>query len=175
MNKYAKVTISGLICTGKTTLFWELQNQLFWPAYSASHFFRDYARTHKTSLDQAEEQNNKLTPEMDMHMKGLLETFPKIIVEGWMAGVMASGRTDVLRVLLTCNERERIKRFALREKVTYKRARERVLAREQNLFTKLRQIYKRDDFLETKHYNLIIETTKIPLKSVVREVRRYLV
>lgn len=174
MNKYSKVTISGLICTGKTTLFWELQKQLSWPAYSASSFFRDYARTHKTSLDKAEEQNNKLTREVDMHMKRLLRASPKIIVEGWMAGVMASERTDVLRVLLTCNEEERIRRFALREKISHGEARERVLTREQNLFAKLRAIYKRDDFLEAKHYNLIIETTEIPLNSVVREVRKHL-
>jgi len=57
--KYSKITISGKICTGKTTLFWDLQKKLNWPVFSTGQFFRDYARQHNLSLEKAEEQNKK--------------------------------------------------------------------------------------------------------------------
>jgi len=156
---YSKITISGRICTGKTTLFWLLQKKLGWPTFSASQYFRDYARTHGVSLQKAEEQNPSLTRDVDFSMKVLLQKEAHVIIEGWMAGIMANKLPGVLRILLTCNDDERMKRLAKRDGVREAEARKKIIEREKSWIAKLVQIYKRGDFFDPQNYNLIIDTT----------------
>ncbi len=162
---FTKVTISGTICSGKTTLFWDLYQKLHWPTFSASHFFRDFARTHHVSLQKAEEQDASLTKVIDYGMQQLLNKEQNVILEGWMAGIMADRITGVLKILLICSDSERVKRFSEREKIDPARAKKKVAEREQNVYGKLKQIYKRDDFLDPKNYDVVIDTTdKTPLQ-----------
>lgn len=161
MQKYTKITISGPICSGKTSLFWSLQEHLIWPTFSASQFFRDYSRTHNLSLEKAEEQSNILTRKIDTRMAEMLKSSGNIIVEGWMAGIMANNIPGVLKVLLTCSDKERISRFAERENVSLREAENRIKQREVNLLRVLTRIYNRSDFLNPKNYNLVIDTTLI--------------
>ena len=156
---YNKITISGRICTGKTTLFWNLQKTLGWPTFSASQYFRDYSRMRGVSLQKAEEQNPNLTREVDLRMKKLLEEEKHIILEGWMAGIMADELPDVLRLLLTCDDNIRIKRFAQREHISEAQAGQKIREREDNWTQKLKDIYKRDDFFDPKKYKCVIDTT----------------
>lgn len=167
---YSKITISGQICTGKTTLFWELYKTLNWPTFSASHFFRDYARTHHVSLQKGEEQEGSLTKVIDYGMQELIKKEQHIILEGWMAGVMADKNPGVLRVLLVCEEKERVRRFAERENVSLQEAAVKVKEREENVYAKLKENYGRDDILDPKNYNLIVDTTKKTTPEVLNEV-----
>ncbi len=164
---YNKVTISGRICTGKTTLFWALQKKLGWPTFSASQFFRDFARTHDVSLQKAEEQNSNLTKDVDMGMKKLLEQKENVILEGWMAGIMADEMPEVLRILLTCDNNQRIKRFSERDRVSGVEAKKKILEREESWVEKLTHIYKRNDFFEPNNYNLVIDTTHTSLEETL--------
>lgn len=175
VSSFTKVTISGLICTGKTTLYWNLQKKLTWPSFSASQFFRDYSRTHNLSLETAAEQSNKLTREVDEHMKKLIVESEHIIVEGWMAGIMARDLKEVLRVLLTCDFSVRAGRFAERERLTLDEAENRIKSRENNLFTKLKEIYRRDDFVDRGHYNLVIDTTSLSSQALADKIYKQLV
>lgn len=156
---YQKITISGQICTGKTTLFWDLARTLKWPTFSASQFFRDYSRTHHVSLQKAEEQNQNLTREVDLGMKDMLLQDYHIIVEGWMAGIMARGIPNVLQVLLTCSDKERTQRFAKREGIPLPDAEQKIREREESWIEKLKKIYNRTDFFDPTNYNLVIDTT----------------
>lgn len=157
---YTKVTISGKICTGKTTLFWGLQRVLLWSTFSASQFFRDYARSYRVSLQTAGEQESELTRAVDTSMAKLLQGDTPILVEGWMAGIMADSIAGVLRILLVCDETERIRRFAKRENVDEKEATQKITERESLWMKKLKAIYGRDDFFAEHHYNCIVDTTK---------------
>ncbi len=172
--KYSKITISGKICTGKTTLFWGLQEHLNWPTFSTSQFFRDFARSHNFSIDEAEEQNRKLTIATDKRVRDLLKKDINVIVEGWMAGIMANNNPSILRILLVCDDEKRIKRYAKRENVCLKEAREKVKSREENWLNKLKRIYKRNDIFDPKHYDLVIDTTKNQPKKILNQVLRKL-
>lgn len=167
---YNKITISGLICTGKTSLFWGLQERLIWPTFSASQFFRDYSRIHNLSLEKAEEQSEVLTKRIDSRMAQMLNSSGNIIMEGWMAGIMANELPDVLRVLLTCKNEVRINRFAIRGKMTEKEAAHHIQEREKNLFKVLKKIYKRCDFVDTKNYNFVVDTTSISIDTLVKQI-----
>ena len=115
--KYSKITISGKICTGKTTLFWNLQKKLNWPVFSTSQYFRDLARTKKLSLEKAEEQNEEITLAVDNRVKELLKSAGHLIAEGWMTGLMANDYPGILKILLKTEDVLRIERFAEREKI----------------------------------------------------------
>ena len=158
-KKYYKVTISGLICTGKTSLFWGLFLELGWSVFSASQFFRDFARSHKISLEKAQEQGPVLTKKVDGNMRSLLINTKNIIIEGWMAGIMAHGLPGVLRVLLKCNNGVRVERFAQRDNISLTAARKKIASREKNLFDQLEKIYQRHDFIDPENYDLVIDTT----------------
>lgn len=168
---YNKVTISGLICTGKTTLFWGLQENLIWPTFSVSQFFRDYARIHRLSLEKAEEQNKILSQKVDMRVSEMLKNQSgNLIVEGWMAGIMADFFPHVLRVLLTCQDKVRIERFAKRERISFASAEKKIRAREKNLFAALKKIYQREDFIDPKNYNFVVDTTDLAKEELIEKV-----
>lgn len=157
--KYQSITISGRICTGKSTLYHALEDSLHWKSYSTSQFFREYAKRHELQLEKAEEQNNKITKEVDYRVQDMLSDQKHIIVEGWMAGALAKDKKKVLKILLTCDNDMRINRFALREHVTATIAKERIHDRESSLLTTLNTIYNLKNIFDPSYFNLIINTT----------------
>ncbi|MBI4225707.1 AAA family ATPase [Candidatus Roizmanbacteria bacterium] len=168
--RFIKITVSGKICTGKTTLFWRLQKKLNWPTFSTGQFFRDYARQHNLSLEKADEQKENITKEVDCRVRDLLKQDKYIIVEGWMTGIMADKFPRILKILLVCEDKERIRRFSQREKIPFIQAEKRLRERENNWLKKLKVIYKRNDIFDPKTYNLIINTTKLSPNEVFKKV-----
>lgn len=172
--KYHAATISGLICTGKSSLFKDLKQKLNWPSYSASQFFRQWCREHKVPIFAAEKRPESLTREVDEGMRKKLLTGENLILEGWLSGFMAQEIPGVLKVLLACQDRQRIKRFAQREKASQDIAREEIQKREDNLFQKWGNVYGRDDFLEPKYYDLVVNTTHLQKEEVLEKVSAFL-
>ena len=78
---YQNITISGKICTGKTTLRNLLSKKLGWQTFSTGELFRQYVQKNNLSLEQAEEQNDKLTKKIDGQVKELLRTKKKQIID----------------------------------------------------------------------------------------------
>jgi len=72
--------------------------------------------------------------------------------------------------LLVCNDDIRYQRFADREKISLDEAKKRVEERQSNWLSKLEQIYKRNDFIDPKNYNLIIDTSNISFEEVLKNV-----
>ena len=171
---YDKITISGRVCTGKTTLFFDLQQKLIWPTFSASYFFRDYAAAKHLSLEKASEQSDQLTQIIDYGMGELLKKKDNIIFEGWMTGIIACDLPRVLRILLTCDDTVRANRLSLRENFSQEEALQRITERESNLFRKLEEIYNRNDFVDPANYNLVIDTTKSTPQETLERVLKTL-
>ncbi len=169
-NVVSKVTISGLVCTGKSTLYNGLTKKMPWPTFSVSQFFRKYANKHQVSLDDAQEQSYAFTTKVDHKTRLLLSRKGNLIIEGWMVGIMADKLKNVLKVLLVCDSNIRFTRFAKREKLNFVQAKTMVLKRENNLLGKLQEIYQRDDFLSPQNYDLVIDTTAITKKNLVDTV-----
>jgi predicted cytidylate kinase len=173
--KYTKITISGKICTGKSTLFKNLAKKLHWQTFHTGQFFRNYVKKHRLDLERAEEQNESLTKKIDYKVRDMLRKEKKFyIFDGWMTGIMADNYSQVLRILLACDDHVRAERFAKREKIPLKKAKQLIKERETNLFEKLREIYRRDDFVEPKNYNCVIDTTKLSSADVFKKVMRVL-
>lgn len=167
---YTKIAISGKICTGKSTLFNDLAKKLKCPVIQTGKYFREYVAKKHMTLEDAAEQNDKLTKQIDYMVRDKLHEKGHLIVDGWMSGIMANKIPDVLRVLLVCEDDVRTKRFSEREKVPLNEARKRVEERLANWVHKLKKIYKRDDFFDEKNYNLVIDTSHITAKQVLKIV-----
>lgn len=171
---YTKITISGKICTGKSSVFRELVNTLKWPTFSTGAYFRDYAKTHKLELNNAEEQTDKLTHKVDGMVKEMLKKPGNLILDAWLGGVLAEGAKDVLKVLLIADDAIRFKRFAKRENVSLDEARKEVLLRDSSWFEKVEKIHSRSDFFDKKNYTLVIDTSNVSIEYVVSTILKSL-
>lgn len=167
---FNKITISGKICTGKTTLLKNLKKELNWPIFMTGKLFRDYVAKNRLSLDRVEEQNKNLTKKIDYQVHDMIHSPGNLIVDGWMAGIMANNLSDVLKILLICEDDIRYQRFASREKIDVDEAKKRVEERQSKWLAKLEKIYKRNDFMEQKNYDLIINTSVISSRDVLKKV-----
>lgn len=171
---YSKVTISGKICTGKSSVFRELVSTLKWPTFSTGAYFREYAKTHKLELNNAEEQTDKLTHKVDGMVKEMLKKPGNLILDAWLGGVLAEGTHDVLKVLLVADDTVRFSRFAKRENVSLAEAEKEVLLRDSSWFEKVEKIHSRSDFFDTKNYTLVIDTSNVSIKYVVSTILKSL-
>ena len=167
---YTKIAISGKICTGKSTLFNDLQKKLKWPIFQTGKYFREYVAKKHMTLEDAAEQNDKLTRKIDYMVRDRLHEKGHLIVDGWMSGIMANKLPDVLTVLLICDDDIRAVRFSERERISLDEAKKRVKERLENWVSKLKKIYNRDDFFDKKNYNLVIDTSHISSNRVLKIV-----
>lgn len=165
-----KITISGKICTGKTTLLKFLEKELGWPIFMTGKLFREYVEENKLKLEEVKEQNENLTKKIDYQVRNMIYAKGNLIVDGWMSGIMASGLPNVLKVLLICDDNIRYQRFADREKINIDEAKKRVDERQSNWLNKLEKIYKRNDFMDQKNYDLIVDTSNISSQAAVQKV-----
>ncbi|MBI4100778.1 cytidylate kinase family protein [Candidatus Microgenomates bacterium] len=172
--KYHAITISGLICSGKSSLFNALRQELNWKSYSASDFFRKWCQEHNVPLFAAELRPVELTKKIDQQMRHEIERDGNIIVEGWLAGFMTQGIPGVFKILLVCEDAERIKRFAQRENVSLDQAKAEISKREASLFAKWRKVYSRNDFFKPDFYDLAIDTTQLKPNEVLEKVLKSL-
>lgn len=168
--KYNKITISGRICTGKSTLYKALKKELGWKSFSSSEHFRKQAKKENMSINKAEEQNDEDSKNVDYKVRDLLKEEKNLLAEGWMTGVMAQNMHDVLRVLLICPKNIRYERYAKRENVEIKKARREIAQREKNLLSALAKIYNLDDILDPNRYNIVIDTSKSSKKETLEKI-----
>ena len=134
--------------------------------------FRDYVKEHGLNLEGAEEQNEKLTKEVDYKVRDMLHGSGNLIVDGWMSGLSANKLTDILKILLVGKDDIRYKRFAKREKISLTEAKKRVEERQNSWFTKIKKIYKisSSEFVDKKNYTLVIDTSYITTQAVLKKV-----
>lgn len=171
---YSKITISGKICTGKSSVFRKLQEKLNWPTFSSGSYFREYSKTHNLTLNSAEEQTKALTLKVDGMVKEMLNKSGNLLLDAWLGGILAEGTKDVLKVLLVANDSVRFKRFAERENASLSDAKKEVHLRDSSWFEKVKKIHKRSDFFDEKNYTLIIDTTTKDVDSIVSEILKKL-
>jgi predicted cytidylate kinase len=167
---YSKITISGKICTGKSTVFRELQKKLEWPTFSSGTYFREYAQKHNLGLAQAEEQSEKLTHEVDSMVRSKLQSPGNLLLDAWLGGILAEDAKDVLKILLVADDQVRYKRFAKREDVSLREAKKEVTTRDTSWFQKVSKIHSRTDFFDPSKFDLIIDTSHLSIVQIVDKI-----
>lgn len=156
--QYRNITISGLVCTGTTTLSKFLAEKLGWQRVSSGEIFREYCRKHNLPIEQASLRPDSITLEIDGMVKDKLKKEKNLIFEAWLSGFLARDIPEVFKILLVCNEALRIDRLVNRDNMAVEEAKKHIEIREKENFKKWQRIYKVSDFWDPKHYDLVIDT-----------------
>jgi len=169
---HSKITISGAICTGKSTLLKNLKKKLGWKTFQTGKFFRQYVKDNGLDLETAEEQNDIITKKIDSKVADMLKNPGHLIVDGWMSGICAKNNKKVLRILLICKDDIRYKRFSKREKIPYDVSSKMVEQRQMEWFKKIEDIHKikAERLYRSSNYDVVIDTSYITPQAVSRKV-----
>lgn len=159
--KYRIITISGKIAAGTSTLSKNLVRLLGWKYVNFGALQREYDRQHGINENQqgATARPDDHERQMEEMGKKILKDEKNIIYEAWLAGFLASGQKDVLKVLLICSHDDiRVDRVANRDGLTIEEAKNWIKQREEENETKWKKLYGDHDFWNPKYYDLIIDT-----------------
>lgn len=175
--KYKNITISGMVCTGTSTLSQRLIKKLGWNYWNAGDFFRDYCKKHNLDLENTSDRSDDLSRQVEFGMRKDLQEKDSQLIEAWLSGFVAQGLDKVLKVLLVCDHRLRVDRFVNREGVTVDKAKEHIKKREHENTKKWTRIYEKEwgewvakdkqplrredgfyDFWHPSLYDLVIDT-----------------
>ena len=165
---YRSIVISGPIASGSTTAAKLLSQKLKIPYKSAGDFFREYMLSHNIPLPQKEKIPDEVERKADEELTQLAEN-SSIIIDGLYTGYFARENPQVLKVLLTCDEDERIRR-ALERSHTHKETAEDVKKRDTAHDTKFRKLYANENFLDPKFFDLVIDTTNTESENVAEKI-----
>lgn len=171
---YRNITISGLVCTGTTTLSKLLTDKLSWARYSTGELFRKYCQERNLPLEETSLRPDSVTLEIDGMVKEKLQKENNLIMEGWLTGFLARDLKDVFKILLVCDESLRIDRLVNRDGKTVEEAKKEIEVRERENLKKWTRIYGVSDFWEPKYYDLTIDTYENSKEEVLEKTLRAL-
>lgn len=168
--KIDKITISGTIATGTTTLAKNLQHILGWDYINAGEIQRQYDRTHHINENKqgATARSDSHEKEIDEMTKKMLQTKKNIIYEAWLSGFIAQYIPNVLKILLVCSrEVIRVDRIVNRDNISIAEAKLWMRQRETENIIKWKKLYGNHDFWNPRYYDLVIDTfSKGPMETV---------
>jgi cytidylate kinase len=167
---YTKVLICGKRCTGKTTLFWDLQKALSWPTFTVSHYLRDYIHRFHLTPEQIDERSEAVSHDMEERIIALLASADHMVIDARVYGRINEVTPNTLKVLLTASDKARVIRAAYREKTTPEKQQSRLIPRESEWIDKMRKIYPETDFFDPALYNLVIDTSMLTPQDVLNQV-----
>ena len=169
-SKYRSIAISGQIAAGSTTAAKTLSEKLGLGYHSAGDFFRKYMLDHNIPLYAKNQIPDELDRKIDEELTKLADD-GGVVIEADYIDYFTRNMPHVLRVLLTCNEEERIRRAVSRIH-THKETPQEVKKRQEEIYKKFHKIYSQEDYLDPKFFNLMIDTTNTPPEEVVEIIRK---
>ena len=165
-----KILISGKRCTGKTTLFWDLQKYLGWPMFSVGQYLRDYIHRHHLTGFDVDEKSKEVSIDIDSRINALLLGPDRVVIEARIFGLIERVYPNTLKILLVASDGARIDRAAYREKSTSEQQIKKLIPKEDKWIEKIKNIYNRDDFFESKYYDVTLDTTSMTPEDVMHKV-----
>ncbi len=171
--KASKIVLSGMRCTGKTTLFWNMQKELAIPTFSVSQYLRDYIRTNGLQgkgNEEIDRHNEIMSREIDERVVALLKSKHEVLVESRVFRYVRESFDDTLKILLVASDDCKVKRSSYRENIDFKKAKKRLIKRENEWMEKMADQYGFGDFFDPKYYDLVVDTTDMNPMQVMKRV-----
>ncbi len=173
--KNSKITIGGLSGTGKGTVAKLLAEQLDFELSSAGNFFRELAKEKGfdslLEFQQSIHSENNTDFSVDIAVDEKTKKFGKekdcFIIEGRLCAHMIPA---AFKILLTCSDEERFRRVSERQKISIDEAKIETLKREELYTNFYKRFYKIENYLDKKHYDLIVDTTSVLPEEIVKEI-----
>lgn len=159
------ITISGLSCSGKTSVAEYVAKRLGLRFVDAGgDFWRAIARERGIDLDKLSKTAEKsIDIEMDRRTLELAQKGGAVLMGRLVA--WAAGDHADFRIMLTASGDERARRSAGRDKISLAKAKKLVKARDEQDRKRYLKYYKLDTF-DYSIYNLVLDTSRLELGEV---------
>jgi len=161
------IAISGKAGSGKSTIAKELALELGYKLYSIGDLQRKFADDRNISLEELrklEKIDKSIDIDFDNYQKSLSEKEDNFVIESRLSPFFMK---KAFKIFLDCDDDERIKRISNDPKAN--RAVEdskNILRRDIDDQTRLKELYN-FDFLDTKNYDLVIDTTNMKINEII--------
>jgi cytidylate kinase len=166
------ITVSGLPGSGTSTVARAVAEQTGFAYVNVGVLFRALADERGMSLNDFEtfcEKNPDVDRELDERQAEILAR-GRVVMEGRLSGWVAHRHgIDALKVWLSCDEAEAVRRIIEREGGTVEEARRQTEDRVFSESKRYRDFYG-IDITETHIYDVVIDTTAIPPAQVVDRI-----
>lgn len=153
-----KITITGWAGTGKSTTAKLLAAELGYPHFSGGNIFRSYADSQNMTLNELErhaEHDTQFDYKLDNYQKELGEQHDNFVMESRLGWFFIP---DAYKIMLFCDDEERMRRIAERDEIDSKQAQHETLDREESIVMRYKDLYDIDDFMNVEHFDLVIDT-----------------
>ncbi|MES2155870.1 MAG: cytidylate kinase family protein [bacterium] len=167
------VTVGGLPGTGTSTLCKLLSERLQMPYHYAGAIFREEARRRGLSLADFGalcQKDPAIDEALDDRQLFLLKR-GNLIMEGRLSGWLAHRhRLNALKVWVSCEEKERMRRLVQRDGGDLESQRELTWAREQSEADRYRRYYG-VDLKDMAYYDLVLDSTGLKPEELADRVQ----
>lgn len=168
-----KIVIVGLGGVGKGSAGEILAEKLGFKFKSAGHYFRAIAGELGISPPELEELS-KTNPEYDIRVDNETEAFGRknddFVFDGRIVHYFIP---DSEKILLICDDKERFRRLALRDNMSFEKAREVTLRREEAARERYKNLYSITKFDDPADFGLVIDTTVPCAKDVAFQIEEF--
>lgn len=158
-----QITVSGLPGSGTTTLSRLLAEYYDLELVSSGEIFRKMARERGMSLSEfgaMAERDPSIDLEIDKNQKSIIHSRENIILESRLAGHMAQGRPNVLKVWIKAPVLTRVKRIQRREKsISFDDELKKTVERERSEALRYKNYYG-IDITDLSIYDIVIDSEK---------------
>lgn len=172
--QYTKIILCGKRCTGKTTLFWDLQKRLEWPTFTISQYLRDYIHRFHLTSEEVEARSAEVSRDIDDRVASLIKGPDRVVIDARVYEGEYRNLPNVASILLTARDDVRLSRAAFREKTTPEKQGKRLFKRENAWLERIRAIYGDRDFFEPSSYTLTIDTSDLTPEQVLERTLTFL-
>lgn len=158
-----QVTVSGLPGSGTTTLSRLLAEYYELELVSSGEIFRRMAKERGVSLSEfgaLAERDPSIDLDIDKNQKAIIHTQHNIVLESRLAGHMAEGVPNVLKIWIKAPLLTRVKRIQRREKsISFDEELARTVEREKSEALRYRNYYG-IDITDLSIYDIVIDSEK---------------
>ncbi|AKB79681.1 Cytidylate kinase [Methanosarcina horonobensis HB-1 = JCM 15518] len=158
-----QITVSGLPGSGTTTLSKLLAEYYELELVSSGEIFRKMARERGMSLSEfgaLAERDAFIDLDIDKNQKAIIHSQDNIILESRLAGHMAEGRPNVLKVWIKAPMLTRVKRIQRREKsISFDEELKKTVEREKSEALRYKNYYG-IDIADLSIYDIVIDSEK---------------
>ncbi|MCX6742416.1 MAG: cytidylate kinase family protein [Candidatus Pacearchaeota archaeon] len=175
-----KITISGLPGAGKTTIAKMLAKKLKYEHWSLGDIRGEIAKKHHMTIDQLNEVGKKeiwTDKEVDDFQKKMGEKRDNFIMEAWIGFHFIP---DSIKIFLEVDMKEGARRIFLDQredeepKENAHEVEKMIKKRLEGSRERYKKYYGIKDFTDRKQFDIVINTTKLTKKEVVKEILGFL-